>query len=107
MPPHEVFRKNNGFGNFLHGLAPLAAFPLQREISFFLAELQIPLQYSFRAFNDLASFELISEVDVLRFEARSFNLRTHEKAEGGNQTNLAPSVFMAGPILHIDYTDQA
>src|ERR1700682_6229294 len=58
----DVIAQDDRFRDFFHRYAPLAALPLQRDIGLLFAQLQIPLQDSFRALDDFPRFQLLGKL---------------------------------------------
>src|SRR5712692_8624012 len=80
LPAFDLFRQDDGFGDFLHGLAPLAALFLNRRVRLLLVESQLALQDALGALHQLPCFELLGELGDLAFEARHLDLGAHQES---------------------------
>jgi hypothetical protein len=102
----DVVAKNNRFRDFFHRFAALPALPLQRDVGFWLAQLQIPLEDSFGAFDDLPGLQLFGKLGILSLEPRHFNFRPYQKSDRGNQVDLALTVVVRLSVLQVYDSDQ-
>src|ERR1700727_447706 len=86
--------EHNGFSDFLHGLAFLAALALQGKVGLFFVETEVALQNAFGALDNLAGLQLFGESGVCILKASKFDFRSDEKADGGDHTDFAPAINM-------------
>jgi hypothetical protein len=102
----DVVAKNNRFRDFFHRFAALPALPLQRDVGFLFAQLQIPLQDSFGALDDLPGLQLFGKLGILSLEPRHFNFRAYQKSYRGNQMDLALAVVVRLSVLQVYDSNQ-
>src|SRR6266851_8622841 len=102
----HVVAQDDRFRDFFHRFAPLAALPLQRDIGLLLAQLQIPLQDSFGALDDLPGLQLFGKLRVLSLESSHFDLGAYQKSNRGNQIDLALAVVVRLPVLQVYDSDK-
>ena len=103
----DVVAEDDGFGDFLHRAALLAALPLNREIRLLFIQSQITLQDSFRAFDYFASLQLLIQGRVHLFQARQFDFSSDQKSDGRDHSNLAATINVVMAMLQVQHADHA
>jgi len=102
----DVLAKNNRLRDFFHRFAALPALPLQRDVGFRFAQLQIPLQDSFGALDDLAGLPLFRKLGILVLERPISTSAPAKKSACGNQVDFALAVVVRLSVLQVYDSDQ-
>lgn len=103
----HVVAEDDGFCDFAHGTAFLAALTLDREIRLLFIEAQIALQDALGALYHFARLQLLRERRVRFFEPREFNFGSDQESDGGDHANFAAAVNVMMAVLQVDDTDHA
>ena len=102
----EFLAQDDGFGNFLHRLASLAALFLQRKVRIFLGHAQIALQDPLGALDDFAGLKALGELEIFAFQASTLDFGADQKTDRRHEANFARRVAVRGAALQVDDADQ-